>query len=201
MALNDGAWEGTNIWYEINKGLAIFKRQAPPAPPAENRTVFSRMQATATVSEGVMTTNDLVAELPFLTLSGGGTIDLASSEIDLKLFAMVRSDPELLADDLAKDIAGERIPLKITGTLDDPGIQPDFVVLLKEKAKEKLLEKLGLERLLGAKPDTPEDAADPKNPAGKLVEPEEQPKDPEEQLKDDVEEKIKNKLKDLFGGG
>ncbi len=201
LALNDGAWEGTNIWYEISKALAIFKRQAPPAPPAENRTVFSRMQATATVSEGVMTTNDLVAELPFLTLSGGGTIDLASSEIDLKLVAIVRSDPELLGDVLTKDIAGERIPLEITGTLDDPSIQPDFVVLLKEKAKEKLLEKLGLGGLLGLKPRPAESDADQENPSGQPVEPEEQPKDPEEQLKDDVEEKIKNKLKDLFGGG
>ncbi|MCH6572566.1 MAG: AsmA family protein [Proteobacteria bacterium] len=194
LAINDGAWEGTNIWYEIRKALAIFKRQAPPAPPAENRTVFSRMQATATVSEGVMTTNDLVAELPFLTLSGGGTIDLASSEIDLKLVAIVRNDPELLGDGLAKDIAGERIPLKITGTLNDPGVQPDFVDLLKEKAKEKLLEKLGLGRLLEAKPDTPEDTTDPENP-------DQQPQDPEEQLKEDIEEKIKDKLKDLFGGG
>ena len=194
LAINDGAWEGANIWYEIRKALAIFKRQAPPAAPTENRTVFSRMQATATVSEGVMTTNDLVAELPFLSLSGGGTIDLANSKIDLKLVAVVRSDPELLADRLTKDIAGKRIPLKITGTLDDPGIQPDFVDLLKEKAKEKLLEKLGLGRLLGADPDTPEGAADPENP-------DQQPKDPEEQLKEDIEEKIKDKLKDLFGGG
>ncbi len=194
LALKDGAWEGTNIWYEIRKALATFKRQAPPAPPAENRTVFSRMQATATVSKGVMTTNDLVAELPFLTLSGGGTIDLASSEIDLKLVAVVRSDPELLADGLTENIAGKRIPLKITGTLDDPGIQPDFAVLLKEKAKKKLLEKLGLGGLLEAEPNPMEDAADPDNP-------DQQPKDPEEQLKDDVEKKIKDKLKDLFGGG
>ncbi len=194
LAINDGAWEGTDIWYEIRRALALFKTQAPPEPPAENRTVFSRMQATATVSEGVMTTNDLVAELPFITLSGGGSVDLASSEINLNLVAVVRSDPELLADGLTGDIAGKRIPLKITGTLDDPGVQPDFADLLKEKAKEILLEKLGLGRLLGTEPDTPEDTADPENP-------DEQPKDPEDQLKDDVEEKIKDKLKDLFGGG
>ena len=194
LTINDGAWEGTNIWYEIRRALALFKTQAPPEPPAENRTVFSRMQATATVSEGVMTTNDLVAELPFITLSGGGTVDLASSEINLNLVAVVRSDPELLADGLTGDIAGKRIPLKITGTLDDPGVQPDFADLLKEKAKEILLEKLGLGRLLGTEPDTSEDTADPENP-------DEQPKDPEDQLKEDVEEKIKDKLKDLFGGG
>ncbi|MCZ6827905.1 MAG: AsmA family protein [Gammaproteobacteria bacterium] len=194
LTINDGAWEGTNIWYEIRRALALFKMQAPPEPPAENRTVFSRMQATATVSEGVMTTNDLVAELPFISLSGGGTVDLASSEINLNLVAVVRSDPELLADGLTGDIAGKRIPLKITGTLDDPGVQPDFAVLLKEKAEEILLEKLGLGRLLGTEPDTPEDTADPENP-------DEQPKDPEDQLKDDIEEKIKDKLKDLFGGG
>ncbi|MCZ6499157.1 MAG: AsmA family protein, partial [Gammaproteobacteria bacterium] len=194
LTINDGAWEGTNIWYEIRRALALFKTQVPPEPPAENRTVFSRMQATATVSEGVMTTNDLVAELPFISLSGGGTVDLASSEINLNLVAVVRSDPELLADGLTGDIAGKRIPLKITGTLDDPGVQPDFAVLLKEKAEEILLEKLGLGRLLGTEPDTPEDTADPENP-------DEQPKDPEDQLKDDIEEKIKDKLKDLFGGG
>jgi AsmA protein len=194
LAINDGAWEGKNIWYEIRKALALFKAQAPPEPPAENRTVFSRMQATATVSDGVMTTNDLVAELPFMTLSGGGTVNLASSEIDLKLVAVVRNDPELLADGLTEDIAGKRIRLKITGTLEDPAIKPDFADLLKEEAKKKLLEKLGLGHLLDKAPDTPEGPADPENP-------DQQPKDPEEQLKEDAEKKIKDKLKDLFGGG
>jgi AsmA protein len=195
LALNDGAWEGTNIWYEIRKALALFKAKPPPEKPAENRTVFSRMQATATVKDGVMTTRDMIAELPFLNLSGGGTIDIASSKINLNLVAVVRSDPELLADGLDKNIAGKRFPLKISGTFSDPKIKPDFAALLKAEVKEKLFEKLG--GLLGSKPDPAEDDAGQENQDAPPVDPEETPEDPGE----DIEEKIKDKLKDLFGGG
>ncbi len=197
LALIDGAWEGTNLWYEIRKALAVFKRQEAPPAPTENRTLFSRMRATATVSGGVMTTADLVAELPFLRVTGGGSVDLADSTIDMSLIALIRSDPELQNDALTGDLAGKRLPLKITGSLDDPSVQPDFALLLKEEAKErvkeKLLEKLGLGRLLAPPAQEPEEPATDEEPAPA----EEEPQSPEEELK----EKVEDKLKDLFGGG
>ena len=86
LTLTDGALEGINIWYEIRRGLALYKGLAPP-PAEPNRTVFSRMQLAASVADGVVTTRELVGELPFLTVNGNGAIDLGQSSVDLGLVA------------------------------------------------------------------------------------------------------------------
>jgi len=178
LTLTEGALEGINIWYEIRRGLALYKGlEAPPAEP--DRTVFSRMQLSAGVEDGVVTTRELIAELPYLTLSGNGTIDLGKSRIDLALVATVRDVPELENDPLATEISGKSLPFKISGPLDDPVVALDWEALLKSEATEMLLEKLGLA------PDTA--AKDPSDG-------EQEKTSTEDQLK----ESVKSALFDLF---
>lgn len=143
LTLADGAMEGINIWYEIRRGLALYKGLAPP-PAEPKRTVFSRMKMTASVADGVVTTRELAAELPFLTISGNGAIDLGESSVDMRLVATIRNAPELAKDPLAADLRGKRLPFRIRGPLDEPGFAVDWKALLKSKATGKLLDKLGL---------------------------------------------------------
>jgi AsmA protein len=143
LSLSEGAYEGINIWYEIRKGLAQYKGMAPPDPePA--RTVFSRLQLAASVADGVVNTRELIGQLPFLTLTGNGAVDLGQSMVDLGLVAAVSDSPDLAGDPLAADLAGKRLPLKVSGALDDPGISIDWEELLKAEATDMLLDKLGL---------------------------------------------------------
>jgi AsmA protein len=141
LRLDEGALEGVNIWYEIRKGLALF--QGRPAPAAEpDRTVFSRLQFDAAIDGGVLRTRELIGELPFLTLTGDGTIDLAAQKVDLDLIAAVRNMPELAQDPLTAELKGKSMPLSIRGPLTGPGISVDWQSMLKTKAQEKILEKL-----------------------------------------------------------
>jgi len=142
LTLTEGALEGINIWYEIRRGMALYKGLA--APPAEpNRTVFSRMQLAATVENGVVSTRELLGELPFLTVRGSGTVDLVQSLVDLELLAAVRNVPELASDPLGAELSGKSLPFKVSGSLDDPSVSVDIEALMKSEATEMLLDKLG----------------------------------------------------------
>lgn len=143
LTLGEGALEGVNIWYEIRRGMALFKGLEPP-PVEPNRTVFSRMKLTATVDNGVVNTKELLGELPFLTLNGKGTVDLGQSLADLSLVARVRNVPELSQDPLSADLKGKQLPFKVSGPLDDLAVSVDWEALLKSEATDVLLEKLGL---------------------------------------------------------
>ena len=180
LTLTDGALEGINIWYEIRRGLALYKGLAPP-PAEPNRTVFSRMHLSASVADGVVTTRELVGDLPFLTVNGNGAIDLGESSVDLGLVATIHNTPELAKDPLAADLSGKKLPFRISGPLEDPGIAVDWKALLQSEATEMLLDKLGLA------PDAPpEDGGDG-----------DQESDSSE---DQLEDAAKNMLFDLLGG-
>ncbi len=153
LTLTEGALEGINIWYEIRRGMALYK--GLPAPePEPNRTVFSRMIMTGTAEDGVVTTRELIGELPFLTLRGDGEIDLGQSQVDLGLVAEVRNSPELEKDPLGSGLSGKKLPFKISGPLDAPSLSVDWEALLASEATDMLLDKLGL----GAKETQPGEA-------------------------------------------
>ena len=180
MTLNEGALEGINIWYEIRRGMALYKGLAPPEPEP-NRTVFSRMQMTADVEHGVVTARKLIGELPFLTVRGKGSIDLGQSQVNLTMVAEVRNEPELARDPLSSELGGKTLPFKISGPLEAPVLSVDWEALLKGEATDMILDKLGL----GSK-ETREDT----------VEAEQE----ETSSQDQLEETARGLLFDLLGG-
>jgi len=146
LNLDNGALEGVNVWYEIRRALAAYRGAEPPAPEP-NRTVFSTLQLDADLSDGILQTRKLTGELPFLSLQGQGSVNLAGASMDLRLVAAVRNTPELAKDPLAGQLAGKSVPLTIRGSLGDPRVAVDWGSLLKTEAADRLLDKL-----LGPKP-------------------------------------------------
>lgn len=141
VTLTEGALEGVNVWYEIRRAMAMYKGLAAPDPePA--RTVFTRLQLAATVEDGVLRTRELVGDLPYLTLRGNGSADLAESWLDLAMVAEVRNVPEIAQDPLAAELSGRSLPFRITGPLDSPALAVDIEALLKSEAAGMLLDKL-----------------------------------------------------------
>lgn len=181
--LADGAWEGTDIWYQLRKARALFRQEPPPERQGPPRTEFTSVVASGTVTDGVFRNDDFLAELPFLRVTGNGTVDLAEAMVDYSLQARVMERPEFVdgatraeLDDFTEAV----IPLKITGPLASPGIRPDIEGMLKaevEKAVEEKKEELKdrvLNKLFGGD-DKPADetTGDP-----------EEDQDLEDQLKD-----------------
>ena len=187
--LRDGAYEGTDIWYELRRARALLKGGEPPTPELPARTRFSSVSATGVVTDGVMRNNDLVAQLPFMRLNGSGTVDLPAATLDYNLTARVLERPDALegvTEEELEDFTQAVIPLKITGPLASPSVKPDIEKLLKKRVEKEVKDRL-LDSLLGGKKEAPADDAPAEG------ETEEAP--PE---KESVEDQLKDKLKDLF---
>jgi len=185
MELLDGAWEGTDIWYELRRARALYKQEPAPEPELPARTRFSTVKATGPVTDGVFRNDDLLAELPFMQLTGNGTVDLAAAEVDYRMTARILERPEFVqgaTEEELEEFTEAIIPLKITGPLADPSIAPDVEEMLKEEVKEEIKERL-LEELFGG-----DDAAEDEATGD----------EPKKKKKD--RDKVKDALKDLIGG-
>ncbi|HNP37854.1 MAG TPA: AsmA family protein [Woeseiaceae bacterium] len=149
FTLKDGAYEGTDLWYELRRARALLKQEPAPAATLPARTPFSTVSATGKVTNGVMQNDDFLAELPFMQLQGKGSVNLVSSKVDYALSARVFDRPELVSKATPAEIADLTkvvVPLRITGTLTEPKIGVDLADAAKarvaDELKSRLLEKL-----------------------------------------------------------
>ena len=186
IELIDGAWEGTDVWYELRKARALVRGEAAPQAPATPRTRFSSMVASGKVTDGVMRNDDFFAELPFMQVSGKGSVNFVEATVDYTVTGRFLEKPEFMTDvsqDELDDFTKAVIPFRVTGPLADPDIQPDVEEMLKDRAEEEA-KKLIMDKLL-----------DEEEPPAEGEEPQEE-KDIEDQLKDEA----KKRLRDLLGG-
>ena len=181
--LADGAWQGTDLWYELRRARALFKREAPPEPRLPARTEFSSVKATGQVTDGIFRNDDLLAELPFMRVTGKGTVNLPEATVDYGLTARVLEKPEFVSDATEAELeefTEAVIPLKITGPLASPSIKPDVGEMLKKEVEQKVKDEI-LDKLLGGEKKPAEGEAE-----GQPAE------------EKDVEDEIKDALKDLL---
>ena len=185
--LIDGAFEGTDVWHQLRSARATFKHEPVPEPRLPARTEFTSVTASGTVTDGVFSNNDLLAELPFLRLTGGGVVNLVAANMDYAMQVRVLDRPEFVDQateaELA-DFSSAVIPLKISGPLASPSIRPDLEALVRqeverqvEEKKEELTQQV-LDQIFGEEP-----AEDAEAPAEDGEQPEEE-KSAEDQVKD-----------------
>ena len=145
FTLKDGAWEGTDVWYQLRRARAMFRNETPPKPTLPARTPFTEVRATGKVTKGVLRNDDFFAELPFMQLTGRGSVNLPAATVDYSLSGRVFDHPEFVQDvtsEELEDLTKARIPLRITGSLASPRIGVDLDELLKEQVQEELEDKL-----------------------------------------------------------
>ena len=144
--LDNGAVEGIDLWFEINRATALIQKQPLASGASSGRTKFDTFKASADIVNGVATTKDLNIASQNLRLTGQGTTNLVSEAIDYQVKAsLLQSAPtaaasgRLLAD----------IPVTLTGTMTDPKVRPDLEGLAKaqvqqqfDKHKQEALQKL-----------------------------------------------------------
>lgn len=169
--LSDGAWQGTDIWHEIRSARALFRGEPAPAARTPARTEFTSLRVGGVVKDGVMTGDDLFAELPYMQITGEGSVDFVEATIDYSLRGRVLERPEFIdaTGDELDEYTEAVIPFRIDGPLAAPGVSLDFDALVRERAERELdraRDRL-IDELLGGgegEPDadgeqTPEDAA------------------------------------------
>ena len=141
FALKDGTYEGTDVWYELRRARALLRKEEPPEPVLPARTRFSSVTATGVVTDGIMRNEDFIADLPFMQLTGNGSVDIPAATVDYSLKARVFSKPEAMqaaTPEEIEDFTKTVIPLKIKGPLTSPKVSPDVEALLRQRVEEEV---------------------------------------------------------------
>jgi AsmA protein len=195
LELVDGAWEGTDVWYQLRKARAMFRQEPVPEPDLPARTEFTSVSATGQVEDGIFENEDLMIRLPFLQLTGKGFVDLPAAHVDYAVQARVLDKPELMSgvtDAELADFTKTVVPVRITGPLASPSVRPDIEAVFRqqvegalEERKEELKNRL-FERLGGGDEKKQTDESQPDEQTG----------DEEESLEEQLKKKV---LKDLIG--
>lgn len=155
MELVDGAWEGVDVWHQLRRVRALYRQEPAPEPRQPVRTEFSNVRAAGPVVDGVFRNDELFAELPFMQLTGGGTVDFAAGEVDYRMTARILERPEFVSDvteQELEDFTEAEIPLRVSGPLASPSIAPDIEEMLKKEVRERIEEEVKeqlLKKLLG----------------------------------------------------
>ena len=82
FVVEDGAFEGTDVWHQLRSARALFRQETPPAAPESPRTEFTAVRVSGNVTDGVFRSDEMLAELPFLRLTGDGTVNFAEANMD-----------------------------------------------------------------------------------------------------------------------
>jgi AsmA protein len=140
--VKNGAITGLDLWYELRRAVALFKRQELPTRPAgEPKTAFNALSGSALVDKGVLRNDDLLVDMSYLRAKGKGTLALETQAVDYRLVTEIYKLPEGDAS-MSDDLKAAEIPVTITGTLADMKVRPDVEGYLKSRAKKEVDKKL-----------------------------------------------------------
>ncbi len=210
FSFTDGAIKGVNIAESIRKAKATLQGQKITST-APVQTDFSSLTGSFVAKNGVINNQDLLVKSPLLRIDGAGKINLAKEAIDYGLkVAIVGTITGQGGGDLTQ-LKGLTIPVKITGSFDNPKPTVDMASILKDKAtqeikgkvadqlKNKLDGKLGgkLGDLVGGALGKEKSVDSPKAPDNKNAT-KDKPVEPEKSVEDQAKDALKDKLKSLF---
>lgn len=143
MKLVDGALKGVNLAQMVRAAKSAITQQQNVA----EKTDFAELGGTFTITNGVVSNQDLGMKAPALRLSGAGTVNLPKMWVNYRLL------PELVASlkgQGGKDKAGITVPIIVEGPLTKPTYRPDLEGMLKdaltnpEKTKETVKQVEGI---------------------------------------------------------
>jgi len=209
FSFTDGALKGVNIAESIRKAKAALKGETLPPSDEPVQTDFSSLTGSFTAKNGIINNQDLITKAPLLRLNGAGTIDLPKEAIDYGLKVVLVGTSKGQGSKDLSDLNGLTIPVKITGSFDNPKPSVDLASLFKEKAKEelkakaadKLKEQLGgdlgglLGGALGTTASEPAAAPAESTASEPVAEPEPAPA---KSIEDQAKDALKDKLKGFF---
>lgn len=209
FSFTDGALKGINIAEAIRQAKAVLSGQKAATTNEPVQTDFSSLKGSFTANEGIVNNQDLELMSPLLRVTGAGDIDIPREVIDYAVRVSIVGTAEGQGGKTLEDLKGLTIPVKITGSFDNPRPKVDLAAVLKEqatdevkaKAEEKLKEKLGdgLGGLLGSKPGIESKSESSAEATDEPVTEEQTSEDtPEEETSPSAEDLLKEKLKGLF---
>lgn len=141
--VTNGSIEGIDLWFELRRARARLSNDPlPERGDAARRTTFSSLSATGVVQDALLTNRDLKGQLDFMTIDGTGTVNLLDDKIDFDLVATMIDGPVLQSDPEMVRYAGKKLPLRVTGTIAEPSVLPDFAAIAREQVTQEVQEEV-----------------------------------------------------------
>jgi len=146
FSVTNGSLEGIDLWFELRRARARLDGETlPERGDAPRRTTFSSLSATGAVENALLTNRDLNGTLDFMTVDGSGTVNLLDDKIAFDLVAKMVDGPVLQSDPAMVKYAGKTLPLKVTGTISEPSVLPDFSAIVKQQVTQEAEDKVNEE--------------------------------------------------------
>lgn len=131
VEFRDGAIRGINI-PKMVRSLSIDTLLGWQQSDNE-KTDFSQLSGTYTISNGTLTNSDLVMVGPLLRVTGAGTVDIPNRTL------AYRVDPKVVAtlegQGGSQELDGFAVPIRIDGAWDRPRIYPEIEGILQDPQK------------------------------------------------------------------
>ncbi len=194
FAFRDGAVVGVNIGRLLRQASALAQGRTLAADQREVVTDFSELTGSARINNGLISNRDLSLKSPLLRLSGQGSANLVSEEVDYLLTTTVAATAEGQQGRNLEELRGISIPIRVSGTFSELHYRPELGALGLEQLQQNLrnlgqsLKQEGvraLEGLLGGPQPSPPPNGAPAQPESAPA-PAPAPIKPEEQLKDNL---------------
>jgi AsmA protein len=132
LAFLDGALNGFNLRQSIDAAKA--KLRGRKAPPKETlKTDFSSLTISGVIRKGVFSSDDLELRAPLLRVGGSGSANLNSEVVDYLVKVKLVGSIEGQQGEIADELAGLEIPVRIKGPFNDPKIEVQLEDMLKAK--------------------------------------------------------------------
>lgn len=156
---SDGVIEGISMAQTICQGINNVASLGINSEQVDQSTPFADMGGNFTITNGVVSNNDLTANLDAMAMTGRGSVDLPQTLIDYRLGMTIKENLFKQTCSVNNRLQGVEFPVNCKGAFDTPPAKmcrPDasaFTNLLKAEAKKKVEEKIGskIEEKLGEK--------------------------------------------------
>lgn len=138
FSLRNGAIDGFNVEHKLC-GYYNYLRQLPePDQNQPERTPYQLIQGTAMVSNGIATSNDLLAEARNMQVRGTGRLSLPDQLADYAFEARFTGSVPIAGCGSMDRLIGLDFPLTLTGPVTDPTIEPDYSEILERWARDEI---------------------------------------------------------------
>jgi AsmA protein len=148
FSMRDGTIRGVDVGNTLCTVYNARESLPRPARPSEPVTRYRLLRASAEVVEGIARTEDLEATTDFMTVSGQGQSSLVSREINYNLVATLTNSIDIDRCETMDPLIGRSIPMRATGSITAPEIEPDYGEILRgrirDELEDRLRERLGL---------------------------------------------------------
>jgi len=132
----DTVVKGFNLQNMIDNAKALIKEPAATANNKNEQTLFSEISGTATINNGLIQNNDLVATAAKIHINGKGNANLNTEKLDYKLNARLVKEKATATE--LEQVNDTPINISVAGTFSKPTYTLDVVALLTDKNKAKI---------------------------------------------------------------